>query len=46
MTEDEVVGRHHRFNGHEVGQTPEDGEGQGGLVYCSPRNFKESSVTW
>ena len=31
VTEDEMVGRHHRFKGHELGQTPGDGEGQGGL---------------
>ena len=28
MTEDELAGWHHRFNGHEFEQTPEDGEGQ------------------
>ena len=27
---------HHWCNGHELGQTPGDGEGQGGLVCCSP----------
>ena len=31
MTEDEVVGWHHRLNGHEFEQTPGDGEGQGSL---------------
>ena len=31
MTEDEMVGWHHRLNGHEFEQTPEDGEGQGNL---------------
>ena len=31
-----MVGQHHRFNGHELGQTPEDSEGQGGLVCYSP----------
>ena len=35
-TEDEMVGWHHRFNGHEPGQIPGDGERQGGLVCCSP----------
>ena len=35
MTEDEMVGWHHQFNGHELGQTPGDGEGQGSLVCCS-----------
>ena len=29
VTEDEMFGWHHRFNGQELGQTPEDGEGQG-----------------
>ena len=28
-TEDEMVGWHHWFNGHESEQTPEDNEGQG-----------------
>ena len=32
VTEDEMVGWHHRFNGHELWQTPGDGEGQGGLL--------------
>ena len=27
-----MVGWHHRFNGHELGQTLGDGEGQGSLV--------------
>ena len=35
-TEDEMAGRHHPFNGYELGQTLGDGEGQGGLVCCSP----------
>jgi len=30
-TEDEISGWHHRCNGHELGQTPGDGEGQGSL---------------
>ena len=36
VTEDEMVGWHHRLNGHESEQTPGDGEGQGGLECCSP----------
>ena len=36
MTEDEMVGRHHRLNGDEFGETPGVGDGQGGLVCCSP----------
>ena len=35
-TEDEMVGWHHRRNGHEFEQTPGDSEGQGSLVCCSP----------
>ena len=44
-TKDEMVGWHHRFNGHELGQTPGDGEGQGSLACCSPRGHKESDTT-
>ena len=36
MTEDEMIGWHHRFNGHEFEQTPGDCEGQGSLECCSP----------
>ena len=32
MTEDEMVGWHHQFNGHELGPTLGDGEGQGSLL--------------
>ena len=39
------VGWHHWFNGHELGQTPGDGEGQGGLVCCSPWGRKELDST-
>ena len=34
MTEDEMVGWYHRFNGHESEQTLLTGEGQGSLVCC------------
>ena len=34
MTEDEMVGQHHQFNGHEFEQTLGDGEGQGSLACC------------
>ena len=46
MTENEMVGWHHRFNVHELGQTLVDGEGQGGLSCCSPWGCKEMDVTW
>ena len=45
MTEDEMVGRHQRLNGHEVEQALGDGEGQGSLVCCSPWGRKESDMT-
>ena len=35
MTEDEMVGWHHRLKGHEFEQAQGDGEGQGSLVCCS-----------
>ena len=44
-TEDEMVGWHHRLNGHEFEQTLGDSEGQGGLGYCSPWGCKESDMT-
>ena len=37
MTEDEMVGWHHRFNGYEFKQTLGGSEGQGSLECCSPR---------
>ena len=46
VTEDEIAGWHHRWNGHELEQTPGDGEGQRGLVCCSPWGHKESDMTW
>ena len=44
-SEDEMGGWHHRCNEHELGETLGDGEGQGGLVCCSPRDHKESYRT-
>ena len=40
-TEDEMVGWHHRLNGHEFEQAVGDGEGQGSLLCCSPWGFEE-----
>ena len=45
VTEDEMVGWHHRFNGHEFEQTLGDGEGQGSLACCSPWGCKELDMT-
>ena len=45
MTEDEMVGLHHRFNGHEFEQILGGGDGQGGLVCCSPWDWEESDMT-
>ena len=43
--EDEMVGWHHRPNGHEFEQAPGVGDGQGTLVCCSPWGHKESDTT-
>ena len=43
--EDEVVGWDHQLNGHEFEQGPGVGDGQGGLVCCSPWDHKESDTT-
>ena len=45
MTEDEMVGWHHRVDAHEFGQAPGVGVGQGSLVCCSPWGCKESDMT-
>ena len=46
MTENEMSGCSHRFNGHELGKTLGDGKGQGGLECYSPWGCKESDTTW
>ena len=46
VTENEMVGWHHHFSGHALGQTPGDGEGQGSLVCCGPWGLKELDTTW
>ena len=45
MTEDEIVRWHHQLNGREFVQTPGVGDGQGGLVCCSPWGPKASDTT-
>ena len=41
MTEDEMVGWHHRLDGHEFAQTLGVCDGQRSLGYCSPWSCKE-----
>ena len=36
-----MVGWYHRFNGHELGQTLGDAEGQRSLACCSPQGREE-----
>ena len=44
-TEDEMVGWHHRLNGHGFGWTPGIGDGQGGLVCWGSWGRRESDTT-
>ena len=45
MTEDEMVGWHHRLYGHEFVQTLGAGNGQGSQACCGPWDHKESDMT-
>ena len=45
MTEDEIVGWHHRFDGCEFEQALGVGNGQGSLACCSPWGRKELDTT-
>ena len=45
VTEDEMVGWHHRFDGCEFKQAPGVGDGQGGLACCGSWGRKESGMT-
>ena len=45
MTEDEMVGWHHRLDGHEFEQAPGVGDGQGSLVCGDSWGRKESDTT-
>ena len=45
MTEDEMVGWHHRLNGNGFVWTLGIGDGQGGLACCSSWGYRESDTT-
>ena len=45
VTENEMVGWHYWFNGHELGQTPGNSEGQGDLACCSPWGGNDLDMT-
>ena len=45
MTEDEMVGWHHRLDGHKFEQALGVCDGQGSLVDCSLRGHKVSETT-
>ena len=44
-TEDEMVGWHHRLNGHGLGWTPGVGDGQGSLACCGSWGRKQLDMT-
>ena len=46
VTEDEMVGWHHRLDAHEFEQAPGNGEGQGSLECCSPWDHEEADVAY
>ena len=45
MTEDEMVGWHHRLDGHKFEQAPGVSDGQGSLVSYSQWGGKELDMT-
>ena len=45
MTEEEMVGWHHRLDGHGSEQAPGVGDGRGGLACCSPWGHRSQSRT-
>ena len=45
MTEDEMVGWDPRLDEREFEQIPGVGDGQGGLVCCSPWDYKDLDTT-
>ena len=45
MAEDEMVGWHHRLDGHEFERAPGISDGQGGLACCRPWGYRVSDTT-
>ena len=45
MTEDEMVGWHHRLDGHEFELALGVGDGQGSLMCCCPQGHNDSDTT-
>ena len=45
-TEDEMIGWHHRLNGHEFEQALGAGDGQGSLACCSPWGSQRAGRDW
>ena len=45
MTEDEMVGWHHRLDGHEFEEALGVGDGKGSLAHCSPCGHKALDMT-
>ena len=45
-TEDEMVGWHHRLDGHEFEQALGVGDGRGSLGCCSPCNLRDRQTEW
>ena len=45
MTEDEMVGWHHRLDGHEFEEAPGVCNGQSNRACCSPWGHKDSYMT-
>ena len=46
MSEDEMVGWHHRLNGHEFEQALEVGDGQGSLAVLQSMGLQRVGYDW
>ena len=45
ITEDEMIGWHHRLNGYEFEKTPADSRGQESLACCNPWGCRVSDTS-